>query len=210
MKKLLAIVGLAVATLLPATSHAIPLLYLTPVQQDVAVGDTVTVGVSISGFKADGEIVSALDLNVLFNSSILSSAGTVSFVSQTQFGGADGVMDAAYDPGNRGVVIYSLLTSDDDLSTLQTDDPFLLFNLTFTATADGVTQLNFGPDLFFQRNVVGRDGESLRLDYAGACVAVGTASGGCDVTLVPEPSSYALVLMGLCAIGAAARGRKRG
>ncbi len=210
MNKLLVTIGLALVTLLPGASLAVPLLYMTPTQQSVAVGDSVKVSVSISGLHSINEIVSALDLNVLFNSTILSTAGIVSFESKTQFGGTDGVLDSSFDSGNRGVVIYSLLTSDTDLSALQTNDPFLLFDLTFTAVANGVTHLDFGPDSIFQRNVVGRNGESLRLNYAGACVAVGNGGGGCDVTMVPEPATYALVLAGLFAIGAAARGRGRG
>ena len=210
MNKLLATMALALVTLLPGASLAVPLLSITPTQQSVAVGDSVKVSVSISGLHSINEIVSALDLNILFNSAILSAGGTVSFESKTQFGGNDGVLDSTFDAGNRGVVIYSLLTSDADLSALQTDDPFLLFDLTFTAIANGVTNLAFGPDSIFQRNVVGLNGESLQLNYAGACVAVGNVGGGCDVTMVPEPETYALFLAGLCAIGAAARGRRRG
>lgn len=202
MKKLLATLAFSAAAALPLGTLAAPVLSITPAIKAVAVGDTFIMTVSISGLPAAGEIVSAFDLNVLFNGSFLSNTA-VNFFPASFGGNANIDATSTLGAGNTGTLLNSFL-SDADLALLQTGSPLNLFTLSFTALAIGDTFLNFGPSPDFDRLVVGRNANALVLDYVGACVSVGASAPGtgCQNT-VPEPASYGLVMLALLAGGAA-------
>lgn len=207
MKTLQAKVGAALAALLCAASaQAGIVLSFTPSSQHVSVGDMVTVDVTLSGLGT--EILSAFDINVLWNGAVMglsrSYAGSTTF---NQLGGAYGanpifVFDTV-DPGNWGVQASAV--ADDATVAANQADSFLFAQLQFSADADGVTTLTLGPDADFERNFVGLNFATLDVTVGSACVAVGT--GSCDV---PEPASYGLAALAL--LGAVAPGlwRRRG
>lgn len=194
MKKLIASLVLVMGTILSATpASAAIVVSFSPSSQHVNVGDVVTVDVNISGLG--GEILSAYDVNVLFNSTVLGGFQSIS-MNSAEFGGLpDLYFSGSFDTGNNGSIGGSLLL-DDDLAAIQTDDTFTFLTFGFTALLDGVSSLTFGPDPDFERNVVGRDFLTLDASFGSACIAVG--SGVCNT--VPEPASYSL--FGLALAGA--------
>lgn len=177
--------------LLSAMPAKAALLYITPAQQQVLVADTVSVDVFVSGLA--GEIVAGWDLLLLFDNSILQATDVIfdlaNFTEDPDF-------DAFYDFSFVGGEISSFLTSyllDAELALLQTE-PVRLFTVNFLALTDGVSQISFGADPDFERNVVGRDGISLPLDARGACIGVG--QGQCAVA-VPAPATLWLFALAL-------------
>lgn len=204
MNKLLASLALSAAAGLPMATWAAPVLSITPSTNAVAVGGSFTVNLTITGLSTLGEVVSAFDVNVLFNNALLNN--TVFSFDATLFGGVANVdFSTTLNPGNTGAIMNSF-SSDADLALLQTAVSFNLGRLTFTAMAAGDSLLTFGPDANFDRLVVGRNGAALALDYVGACVSVGASAPGvgCQNT-VPEPASFGLVGLALLASGAARR-----
>lgn len=204
MKKLLAIWGIAVGALFSTAPASAISVYFDPSSQHVNVGDSVTVNVYIQDLGS--EILSAFDLNFVYNGSLLSwtvISGTSSFA---QLGGAYGadpifVFDNVVN-GNLGIQAGAL--EDDATVAANQLDAFLLLTFSFTALADGVTSFGLGSDADFERNFVGLDALSLNLDIGSACIAIGT--GSCETT-VPEPGT--LGLLGLGVLGMALSRRRR-
>ena len=98
------------------------------------------------------------------------------------------------------------LESDTELAALRTDDAFTLMTVSFLAgMVDGSTTLTFGMPPVFASNIVGNGANSLVVELQGACVSVG-AAGHCAV---PEPTSCALVGLGLFAAFAPTALRRR-
>ena len=181
------------ALLLAAVPAKAAVIYLSPAQQQVAVADTLSVDVFVSGLA--GEIVSGWDLNLMFDSSILQATDV--FFDLANFT-EDPILDAIYDATIAGGEIGSFLVSfltDAELALKQTE-PVRLFSVSFLALTDGVSLVNFGTDPDFALNVVGRDGGSLDLVARGACIGVG--QGQCAVTDVPAPAT--LWLFALAAV----------
>lgn len=205
IKKSLAALTVA-AAFVPALASAAPTLSILPAVQTANVGDFVTVNVQISGLQAIDEVVSAFDLNLLYDPLLLSWTVIDAGPGVDAMGGSGNVI-GGFDTTNgaAGADLTSLLTNDDDLVPLQSD-PQVLLAFTFKADADGAAYLDFGPDVDFQRLVVGRNALPLNLNYQGACIAIGNAE--CRNT-VPEPATYALVSMALLAGGLASRTRRR-
>jgi hypothetical protein len=210
IRKLIAAVALATAAAAPVAAK--PILSILPATQQVAVGGSVSVDVVISGFQAIGEVVSAYDINVGYDTSLLSWSVITQFLQP--FGSASNVLSGIDGTsGSIGGDLTSFL-SDTDLAALQ-GDPITLLSFTFQALTDGVALLDFGPDPDFNRLVTGRLDPSgiagvLDLDYVGACIGIG--AGVCRQVQVPEPGSLALVGLALAGalIPAALRRRRIG
>lgn len=189
------------ATAIPAV-QAVPLLSISPNPASVAVGGTTVMDVNVSGLTAEGEIVSAFDLDLYFNGGLLDSS-LVDF-NLALFGGAGSVLsDAVYGSGLLQVFLSSEL-NDDAIAALQ-GDVVRLFSFTLTGMADGSSFVSFGPDPDFERAVLGRDLELLNNAVAGACVAVG----GGTCRQVPEPQTDALLVIALLAMLAVTARRRR-
>ncbi len=205
MKKLLASLALASSALLCALpSTAAVVVTLSPSSQHVNVGDTVNINVSISGLG--GEVLSAMDLDMLFNSTVLSATGAS--LSDAEFGGpANSFFDVFFGLGGEEakVVAYSLL-DDDALANTQTDDGFQFLSYSFKALADGFSFLNYGPDPDFERAFTGRRAQLLDVTVVGACVTVGQVI---DCLRVPEPSSISLAGLALLGVLAPSALRRR-
>ncbi|MBU1310723.1 MAG: hypothetical protein KKE30_14475 [Gammaproteobacteria bacterium] len=171
------------ALLLVAVPARAALIYISPVQQQVAVADTLSVDIFVSGLA--GEVVSGWDLLLLFDGSILQATDV--FFDLANFADdpiADALYDATISVGEVSTFMVSFL-SDAELALRQTE-PVRLFSVSFLALTDGVSLLNFGTDPDFELNVTGRDGLSLDLSARGACVGVG--QGQC-ATDIPAPST---------------------
>lgn len=184
------LIPVMLALLVVATPVKAALIYISPAQQQVAVAETVTIDVFVSGLA--GEIVSGWDLTLLFDDSILEVIDV--FFDLANFTDDPEDVFYGYDVigGNLESDLVSLL-SDAEIELLQTE-PVRLFSVNFLALTDGVSLLNFGTDPDFSRNVLGRGGISLPLDVRGACIGVG--QGQCAVG-VPAPATLWLFALAL-------------
>lgn len=169
------------------------LVSLNPSAASVAVGGSVNVDVVISGLSAAGEIVSAYDIDILFNPSVLTASGAS--YDGSPWNEPPEPSGFVSDTSTPGQVYISLLSFLDDatLAGIQTSGSITLATLTFDGVADGSTTISFGASPVFQRNVIGRNAATLDANFGSTCIAVGT--GSCNT--VPEPSSYALVALAL-------------
>ncbi len=202
MKKTFLALAVAAAALASTPASSAIVVSMNPAVQSVAVGDTVSVDIRISGLG--DEILSAFDLNVLFDGSLLGDPSSITFFL-AQFGGLSNIyFQPSFDPGNNGGLGGSVL-DDDALAAIQADD-FVFLSFSWTALANGAAYLDFGPDLDFERNAVGRRFQTLNATYQGACVAIGT--GSCD-NRVPEPATYALAGLALLGCGLTTARRRR-
>jgi uncharacterized protein (TIGR03382 family) len=208
MKKLLASLALALGACLVAPASASIVVTFTPSAQHVEVGDTVTVDVGIAGLGS--EILSAFDLDLLFDGSMLGKFMSYDGGSSyAQLGGAypcapdcDPVYFISLATGNIGVQASAV--ADDDTVAANQADSFLLTRIRLSADADGVSFFGLGPDLDFQRNFVGRNFATLDVDIGSACIAVG--KGSCSA--VPEPGTVPLLALALISL-AGLRARRR-
>ena len=203
MKKFFVAMSIAAAGWLAAVpAQAAPLLSIVPSATSTTVGGPVSVDLVISGLTSVGEIVSGFDLDVFFDPAVLSASFLQT--TTTPWGGSALVMleQNFVAPGH---VEFQLIALSDDatLAALQ-GDSFILSTIGFQGVADGFSNVNFGLDPDFERNVTGRRALSLGQGVQGTCIAVG--AGSC-VLAVPEPASVPLVLMALAAAGFVARRR---
>lgn len=204
MGKILSTLAIALALACGAPPARAISINFVPSVAHVAIGGTVNIDVVVSGLTAAGEVVSALDLNILFNNVIVGVTGADVSLNTAAFGGAGFVLsDVDPQPGDLGVILNSLI-SDADLDTLQ-GDSVTLFTVTWTGLADGFTLLQFGPDPDFDRNVVGRRAETLPMQYGTACISVG--QGECRI-VVPEPAALLLLAIGLTILAGVTRRRR--
>jgi hypothetical protein len=205
MKKLIASIVTAAGTLLlPAPAPAAIIVELLPATSHVAVGGSTDVQMRISGL--DEEILSAFDINLLFDASIVENSDVL-FSGEGALGG---ILDSYFfpdiQPGNTDVLGGSWL-DDGGLTGLPQPDDFIVLTFTFKGIADGFSLLDLGGDVNFERNFVGLRAESLAVQIVGACISVG--EGQCSS--VPEPSALSLLglTLGMASIVGLRRRRAR-
>jgi hypothetical protein len=160
----------------------------------VGVGDSFSVDIVVSGLA--GEIVSAYDLDITYDSSIILPT-SVTFGSLLGDQSAFEVFNA-FDMSASGVVDLAQLSllSDTNLLALQGGDSFVLATLGFDATSLGTTNLDFVFDSI--NNITGLNAQTLNITAASGSVAV-----------VPEPTAATLFLLGALMFNRPARGRRR-
>jgi hypothetical protein len=159
-----------------------------PFAKTINGGDAFSVDVVVSGLSSASEIVSAFDLDVTYDASILSATG-VTF--NTLLG------DPVLFETDNGAVLTSgridfwglSFLSDGDLLLLQPDS-FSLATLSFQAIGTGMTALLFDPNTPPGIDVKGLLASRLDLDASTASVTV---------TPVPTPPAIWLFLSGLVA-----------
>lgn len=202
MKNVLASLSLAILGAVAAEpASAAIVLSFNPQSSHINIGQTVVIDVSISGLGA--EVLSAYDLNFVWNSAVVEwrSGDFTSLVSQLGAGAEHNFNSLAQ--GNFGVDGFSNLL-DPDLSAFQAN-AFLLASFTLEGMTDGAINFTLGSDLDFERNLVGLNFGTLTVDVGAACIAVGT--GVCS--RLPEPSSFGLVGLAIAGLLVPAARRRR-
>jgi MYXO-CTERM domain-containing protein len=207
MKKMLSALALAAGTLLVAApASAAIVVSFVPAANHINIGDSVSVQMNISGL--DAEILSAFDINMLFDESVLDNNLVTHSAIPTQFGAFpdDSYIDTTFGVGDTGVIDGSYL-DDATLAGMQAN-AFTVLTFGFIGAGNGSTFVNLGPNLDFQRNFVGLRFGTLDVTVNGACIAVGTGDCG-GGPQIPEPASFGLAALALLAAGAAGRARRR-
>ncbi|MDJ0866269.1 MAG: cohesin domain-containing protein [Myxococcota bacterium] len=161
-----------------------------PSEQTVGLGAPVSVEIRVADL--DGEIVSAYDLDVVYDATVLSAVG-VSFGVLLGDAAALESIDV-FDLGSPGLVDLAQvsLLADADLAARQ-PDAFTLATVEFTAIALGESSLTFRFDPF--NDVKGLEGKVLPLDPASGLVRV-----------VPEPGTALVLALGLVVLARRSRG----
>ncbi len=197
MKRMLFYVAMF-AFILSAVPYSVEALTISfaPSSQTVNVGDAVSVDIVVSDLA--GEIVSAYDLDVTYDSSILSATGVT-------FGlllGDESWFEAfnASDISLAGLVDFAQLSllSDAELGTLQPDS-FTLATLEFLAIGPGTSSLDFVFDAF--NDIKGLNAGILEPSAGSGGVTVSNP--------IPEPGAALVFGLGALIVGGAATGRKR-
>lgn len=203
---LLAVVGFA----LHATAFALSIDF-APSAITTSVGGTFSVELVVSGLKADGQILSTYDLDVLFDSSHLSFVSAVETnalcdqsVQTNCVGQGSSIFSAT--PGSGQVNLFDLSLASDAQLAAQQGDPLEIVMLTFRATSAGVTSLDLSANALGgsidPNTASATDLLALNPSFGGASIDISTVT-------APEPSPPALLVPGLVALLLARRVRRR-
>jgi hypothetical protein len=161
-----------------------------PAAQTINGGDFFAVDVIVSGLSSANEIVSAFDLDVTYNPSILEGTGVTfsALLGDTALFEADN--GAVLTSGRIDFWMLSYL-SDAELVALMQPNSFSLATLSFLTLGAGTTNLLFDPVTAPGIDVKGFDAAPLNLDVSYASVTVVAQSNS-----VPEPPTILLCLVG--------------
>jgi hypothetical protein len=216
------LIAAAAALLLgPLAAWAAPSVVFTPSSSTVNTGGSLTVTVSVTGLASGGLPLSDYDLAVSFDPTLV--ALTVSPYSLdpqaiAALGGVGGIANV-FGIQLTGANYFedqttSFLTDIADLIAAQSSgglqiDSFNLFNLTFTAlgTAGVGAAANFSLGTISGPPILDVQDSNYSIftfnPSAVLCVNVNDPAACTGGNPAPEPASYALVLLGLAAAGAA-------
>ena len=145
------------------------ILNFSPSTTTVNVGDTFDVDVVISGLMADGEIVSAFDLDVLYDPTVLNATGVAFGLSLGDESFFEVFNDVIFSSGRIDFSAVSFL-SDTELLGLQPDDSFTLATLSFDAIGAGFSSLMFDSVASPEFYVVGLLASNLDLSTLDRCL----------------------------------------
>lgn len=211
MKRALLAGMLALGLGMAATaSHAIAISF-APSGQTRLLGQTASVDIVVSDLAAGGQVVSGYDLDVLYDASILNLL-SVTFGTGLGAGTFDSIF--GYVPGSGRIDIFetSFLT-DSMLAALQGGNPLVLATLNFTGIGIGTSPLVFDPQTAPGILLTGRIDPNSDPFFPVASVLTVTAEDGSitiinDGGTVPEPGTFALLLMGLAGLAGLRRKSK--
>jgi hypothetical protein len=194
MMRKIAIGTLMVATSLLAAGLASAVsIGFAPGDSTVLLGDTVSVDIVVSDLA--GEIVSAYDLDVTYDSTLVTAAG-VSFANSL----GDPLVPEVFQDSDISVsglvdLAEVSLLSDASLLALQGGDAVTLATLEFDATAIGALDLAFVFDAF--NGVHGTGARPLDPEVVGG-----------SVNVIPEPTAALVFALGAAAVAASVRRRR--
>jgi len=169
---------------------------IVPSAQTVQVGDVFSLDVVVSGLAIANEIVSAYDLDIAYDATLLNATGIIfgPYLDDLFFPGIS-LQDA--DLATAGIVDFAEVSLLSDLElAAQQPDRFILATLSFEAFNAGSSQLSFLPDPIFGFDVKGGGALILPLDVIDGLITVTTPSVG-----IPEPSTVAMLLLALFTLG---------
>lgn len=165
---------------------------LSPSPVNASVGVGFELDVVVSGLGGADSSISAYDLDIAFDSSLLS-------FDSVEFGVLlGGPADSLQDSGLLGAGVLDLaelsLLGPGDLDALQPDS-FVLATLRFTPLATGTSSVTFGPAI-----VANGAGGGVEVQLGAARVVTGER-------VIPEPGAAALFALGALAVARRARRR---
>lgn len=202
MKKYLLLAAAFLLAVVPSIPSAQAVsLGFAPSSQTKLLGSSLNVDVVVSGLHgtaAAPQVVSAFDLDVLYNSAILGNA-SINFAPAITALGLDPADDGLLFGSNLSagrIDLFALsLLSDADLQALQ-GDSVTIATLGFTAIGLGTSPLSFDPATFPGIDVKGLNAAMLTPDVFNGSVTV--IDNGTPV--VPEPGTVMLVGAGLAGL----------
>jgi len=185
--------------ILPAPGiDAAPLsLSFEPALQARGVGESLVVDVVLEGLDPANasELISAFDLDIVFDPTILAFA-SVTF--GTSLGtGFDQFSDASVSGAVQDVVQFSFL-SDLELKALQPGTSITLFTIGFVGLAPGFSPLSFDTTTQYVAGALDFSIDPLGL---ATTLDVGATAGGVTIRAVPAPNTLWLVPIALAALG---------
>jgi len=181
-----ALLALATGPALASTAS----IAVSPASKTVAVGNTFDLTVDV---LSHSDTIGAYDFSVLFGTAGVLSLTGVSFSDAL---GGVGEVDNLVTLPSFAATSFLL-----DLSALQSSPSFTLATLHFSALAAGVTTVALDPNLLGDSL-----GDLMTGTYSNALV---TVTGGGGVPAIPEPSTYALMLLGLGGVAVWGRRQRR-
>lgn len=194
MKKLYTSIVLTMLLLAFAVPASAITLSFVPENQTRLLGETAIVDVVVGGLTGNpDEIVSAFDLSLLYEQTIV-QANAVTLSAVSLMGGiSDTLFDVDFNPGRIDFNVTSLLTDDNDIAALQAgnNDPFTLARIFFSTVGLGTSSLSF--DFTSPTKViVGRDVMELSITPQNGSITVTNGQ-----VQVPEPSAFLLLVLGV-------------
>lgn len=184
----------AIASLSAASVSALAAINLAadPSSQTIGVGGAVTVGIKIDGLGVGAApSVGTYDLDLAFDSSVLNfvsaTFGDSVLGNQLDLFGLGNVASVTPSPGTVNLFELSQDTAS-DLNSLQADS-FVFATIHFSGLAVGISPINI------TLNALG--------DADGVALLANTSSGLVQVTAVPAPAAYLLLLAGIGMISGA-------
>lgn len=175
---------LALMCAIPGLSAA-HTISLSPASTNVSAGNTFNVDLIVSDLDATapGNIVSAIDVDVVFNAGILKA-------TQVAFASASGLDISGFDLGTPGLAdLFAFSTlSDADLLTAQGGGPVKIATITFLGLAEGIADLSIDTtNQVLAGGLVNDVAEEFTALTAGSSVTVGPR------TQVPAPATAMLL-----------------